>query len=255
MALVLTDLTDGVATITLNDPDRLNALSLPLVEEALAAFDAIEGKARVIIITGSGRGFCAGANLADDSTQAEGGPHPLLTHFNPLIMRIHDSKVPIITKVRGPAAGYGASLALAGDIVIAADNAYFLQAFRNIGLVPDGGSAYTLVKSAGRIRATEMMLLGQKIPARTALEWGLVTRIVPEAELDATVADLARELAEGPTVALGLIRQMAWAVTSGTMADELKLEVDYQIRCLASADHEEGKNAFLEKRPAKFTGN
>ena len=255
--LAIGEVTDGVGQLTLNDPARLNALSMDMVEQALAALDRIEPEARVLVVKGAGKGFCSGANLAGGAGAGEDdvdGGAPLISHFNPFIRRMRQSKVPVITAVRGAAAGFGASLAMSGDLIIASDNAFFLQAFRNIGLVPDGGSASFLVRAIGRVRAAELMLLGERLPAAKALEWGLITRVVPDAELDQTVDQLARNLANGPTVALGRIRQMSWAAAEGDFEDELALEVEYQRECVKTADHKEGVAAFLEKRPAVFTG-
>lgn len=176
---------DGaVATLTLNDPATLNAASFTMTLEITDALEAaVRDGARAIVITGAGRGFCSGANLGSDLDPNEPGYDAgaaLDTHYAPLMRAIRDLDVPLVTAVNGAAAGIGCSIALAGDIVLAADSSYFLQAFRRIGLVPDGGSAWLLTKAAGRTRAMEMMLLGEKIPAAQAYEWGLVTRVMPD---------------------------------------------------------------------------
>ncbi len=150
--------------------------------------------------------------------------------------------------------GIGASLALAADLIVAGDTAYFLEAFRRIGLVPDGGSTYLLTRAVGRVRAMEMMLLGEKLSAAKALEWGLINRVVPDAQVEDTAFALAAELAKGPTKALGLIRQIAWKATDTDLATALQTERDAQRQSGRSADFREGVTAFLEKRPAKFTG-
>ncbi|MGE4323426.1 MAG: enoyl-CoA hydratase-related protein [Sphingobium sp.] len=256
-ALAIGEVKDGIGRLTLNDPARLNALSMDMVEQALAALDRIEAETRVLVVTGAGKGFCSGANLAGGSGAGEDdvdGGASLISHFNPFIRRMRQSKVPIITAVRGAAAGFGASLAMSGDLIVASENAFFLQAFRNVGLVPDGGSASFLVRSIGRARAAELMLLGERLPAAKALDWGLITRVVPDAELEATVDALARNLAGGPTIALGRIRQMAWSAAESDFDAELAIEVDNQRECVKSADHKEGVAAFLEKRAPVFTG-
>jgi 2-(1,2-epoxy-1,2-dihydrophenyl)acetyl-CoA isomerase len=160
----------------------------------------------------------------------------------------------VISAVRGVAAGVGASVALSCDMIVAGESAYFLQAFRRIGLVPDGGSAFLLAQSVGRVRAMELMLLGEKLPAPTALAWGLINRVVPDADVEAEAAGIAAGLAAGPTRALGLIRKSAWAALSSTLESQLALEADFQGDAASTQDHAEGVAAFLEKRPARFVG-
>lgn len=256
-SLVRVEVAAGIARITLNDAERLNALSLEMAESLLAALQAVEAKARVIVLSGTGRAFCSGANLSGVAGEGEKGVDPgalLLSHFNPIIRKVRNLSIPLITAVNGAAAGYGASLALAGDLIVASENAYFLQAFRNIGLVPDGGAAFTLVKAIGRVRAAELMLLAEKLPVTKALEWGLVTRVVAREALQSTVDSLAQNLASGATIALGLTRQMLWAATESSFEEQLVREVANQSAAGATGDHREGIAAFLAKRAAAFTG-
>ncbi|MBU4434028.1 MAG: enoyl-CoA hydratase/isomerase, partial [Alphaproteobacteria bacterium] len=211
---------DGVATITLADPTTLNAASLDLAREithALASIAAGKVVARALVITGEGRGFCSGANLSGGGPAAreldvDGKPDAgsaLETIYNPMMTALRDFPFPIVTAVNGAAAGVGCSLALMGDMIVAGESGYFLQAFRRIGLVPDGGSTYLLPRLIGKARAMEMMLLGERVSAATALQWGLINRCVPDAELHGTAASLARELANGPA-SLGAIRKLVW---------------------------------------------
>jgi 2-(1,2-epoxy-1,2-dihydrophenyl)acetyl-CoA isomerase len=166
---------------------------------------------------------------------------------------MRDLPCPLVTAVNGPAAGVGCSMALMGDLIVAAQSAYFLQAFRRIGLVPDGGSTYLLPRLVGKARAMEMALLGERVPAAKALEWGLVNRVTPDAECLSTALDLARELARGPR-ALGLIRQTIWASLDADWKDQLKAERDAQKIAGRTEDFREGVTAFLQKRPAAFSG-
>lgn len=247
----------GIARLTIDDPASRNALSEAMIDQAMAALDAMLPEARVLVISGQGSAFCAGANLGYDPdidlSQVDGGA-PLLSHYNPLIRRIAECPVPVITSVRGAAAGFGASLALAGDIIIAEEKAFFLQAFQALGIVPDGGAAWILVKAIGRVRALELMMLGERLPAAKALEWGLITRVVPGDALEATTDDVARRLAAGPTFALGRIRRMAWLAAQSSFDEQLALEADFQRACVSSDDLREGLAAFREKRPPRFTG-
>ena len=256
---------DGnVATLVLNHPEVLNAVSTPRLAGLMAACDAIEDPAhdvRCVLLTGEGRAFCAGANLQGRGG-AQGAAVPrnrragatLETEYHPVLRRLRDLPCPIVAAVNGAAAGAGMSLALMGDLVVAAESAYFLQAFRRIGLVPDCGASWLLPRLIGRARAIELSLLGEKLPARTALEWGLVNRVVPDAELLAAATAIARDIATGPTVALGLIRRMYWESPDNSYEDQLDLEARCQRQAGASDDFAEGVAAFLEKRPARFRG-
>ncbi|WP_239987421.1 enoyl-CoA hydratase-related protein [Sphingosinithalassobacter portus] len=248
---------DGpVGVLRLNKPENLNAMSLTMAEECLAALDVLASRARALIITGAGRAFCSGANLAGGMGQ-EGSESDfglsLETHINPMMTRLRDLDIPWITAVRGAAAGVGCSVALAGDMIVASETAYFLQAFSRIGLVPDGGSTHLLARSIGRVRAMEMMLLGERLPAATALEWGLVNRVVPDDMLEAEAMALAQRLANGPA-SLGRTRRMVWGAIDMPWAEALASERSEQLHAGRSADAAEGIAAFLEKRPAKFQG-
>jgi 2-(1,2-epoxy-1,2-dihydrophenyl)acetyl-CoA isomerase len=259
-AKILLTVTDGVAVITLNDPATLNAAGIDTVSELADAFSRLAaGPARAVVLTGSGRGFCSGANLSGGGPAArasEGGGGAgaaLETHYNPFIRLLRDFPMPIVTAVNGAAAGVGCSLALMGDMIIAGESAYFLQAFRRIGLVPDGGSTWLLPRMIGRARAMEMALMGERIAAAKALEWGLVNRVVPDFELLAEATKLAHELARGPA-SLGMIRQIMWRSLDAPFDDQLADEAKTQNTAGRTADFVEGVKAFLEKRPAQFTG-
>jgi 2-(1,2-epoxy-1,2-dihydrophenyl)acetyl-CoA isomerase len=262
-ANILFDEADGVATLTLNRPAALNALTTDLIAEMIDAVDRVrdEGTAGALLLTGAGRAFCSGADLATGGATGAGsgsGPvdagHRLETHFNPLLERLFALPVPFITAVNGPAAGAGCSFALAGDMVIAGDSAYFLQAFVNIGLVPDVGSTWLLPRLAGKARAQGMMMLGEKIPAATALDWGMIWQVVPDAELMATATALARRLAAGPTKTYALIRHGIRAGLDASLTETLAMERRNQRSAGRSPDFAEGVAAFLQKRPAAFRG-
>jgi 2-(1,2-epoxy-1,2-dihydrophenyl)acetyl-CoA isomerase len=256
---------DGLATITLCDPATLNAASLEMGTElhhALAHLSVSNSEVRAIILTGEGRGFCSGANLSSGpgpgggATDPDGRPDAgkALEHtYNPLVTLMRDLPIPLVTAVNGAAAGVGCSFALMGDLIVAAESAYFLQAFRRIGLVPDGGSTYLLPRLIGKARAMEMALLGEKIPAAKALDWGLINRVVPDVELMPTAVALARELANGPK-SLGLIRRAIWASLDAAWLEQLHEERMAQRVAGKTDDFAEGVQAFLQKRPAAFKG-
>lgn len=250
---------DDVARVTLSDPATLNAASTAMAEDLLHALEALPrcGGVRAILLTGAGRGFCSGADLSPgiDPDDPDFDAGKLLdTHFAPVMRAIRDLPVPIVSAVNGPAAGIGCSIALASDIIIASETAYFLQAFRHVGLVPDGGSAYLLAHAAGRTRAMEMMLLGERLPASRALDWGLVTKVVPASALMDEAGQIAKVLAAGPTFALGEIRRQCWRATEATFDEMLALERQQQRSAGRTTDHREGIAAFREKRPSNFVG-
>lgn len=260
-AKVKTAVDDGVGIITLSDAGTLNAAGIDLMGELQAAFDdfAYTDKVRAIVITGEGRGFCSGANLsggnsASRATDAVSGPNQaLLRTFNPFVAAVRKSPKPLVSAVNGVAAGVGVSLAVAADLVVAAESAYFLLAFRRIGLVPDGGATWMLPKLIGKARAMELMLLGEKLPAKTAAEWGLINKCVPDAELMDAAMQYARALAEGPS-SLALTRNLVWESLDSSWHEQLEAEAYAQGIAARSADAREGIMAFAQKRPAKFTG-
>ena len=253
----------AITIITLADPATMNAAGMDLAAELHEAFKAAvvgEGAARAIVLTGEGRGFCSGANLqagpGGGKLDGDGKPDAgagLETVYNPLVTYIREMPVPLVTAVNGAAAGVGCSLALLGDLIVAGESAYFLQAFRRIGLVPDGGSTYLLPRMIGKARAMEMALLGERVPATQALNWGLVNRVVPDAELMTTAMGLARALADGPA-SLGLSRQTLWASMDSDWAAQLHRERMAQRTAGKTEDFREGVAAFLAKRPAQFQG-
>ena len=259
---IKTAVADGIGVITLADPGTLNAAGLGLMDELQQAFGAMKADAsvRCVVLTGEGRGFCSGANLSGRGPAAE-TPDPegpdagasLEAVYNPFVTSLREYPVPIVTAVNGVAAGVGCSLALMGDIIVAAESAYFLQAFRRIGLVPDGGSTYLLPRLIGKARAMEMALLGDKVPAKTALDWGLVNRCVADDQLMATAMELAKALATGPK-ALGAIRKLVWESLDEEWAAQLHAERLAQKTAGRTEDSREGILAFLQKRPAEFKG-
>lgn len=251
---------DGqVGTLKLNQPEVMNAVSPEMVGGLMKALDEIDrrhGEIRCLILTGEGRGFCAGANLqpaAGTGDRVDAGML-LETVFHPFLRRLRELPIPLITAVNGAAAGVGMSFALMGDLVFCARSAYFLQAFRRIGLVPDGGSTWLLPRLIGKARASELSLLGERLPADKALEWGLVNRVFADDELLGKALEMGRELAAGPTIALGLIRQLYWESPDNTYEEQLNLERQMQREAGSTADFKEGVRAFLQKRPANFKG-
>jgi 2-(1,2-epoxy-1,2-dihydrophenyl)acetyl-CoA isomerase len=249
-----------VAYIWLNDPATLNAVDNQMIEDLDRTLDGL-GDARCLVLSGRGKSFCSGANLAAASPatpelaeQNDMGAS-LESHINPLMTRLRNLPIPWISGVRGAAAGVGCSLALAADIIVASETGYFLQAFARIGLVPDGGSSFLLTRAVGRPRAMEMMLLGERVKAAQALDWGLINRVVADERLEEEVDALATRLATGPTRTLGMIRKVAWTATDADWSGALASERGAQRDAGHTGDFAEGVAAFLEKRPAQFTGN
>ena len=251
---------DGpLLTITLNRPERLNAMPPAMADELGQAFYDL-GDARAVLITGEGKGFCSGADLAargsGSALGGKGGSHEaLINHYNPAISQIIRANVPVICAVNGPAAGVGCSLALAADFTIAAKSAYFLQAFVNIGLVPDGGSTWLLTRAIGRARATRMMMLGEKISGQQAEEWGLVYKCVEDADLMTEARALAEKLANGPTVAYATMKRNIATALDQNLQMVLLAEAEGQRIAGATKDAVEGGMAFLQKRKAEFKGH
>lgn len=260
--LISYELKDKTAVIAFNDPKTMNACGVDTAQEMLHALEKAGDEARCTIVTGNGRGFCSGANLGRISGPSLSHPdskpdagRPLDTHYNPMIVAMREHPHPIITAVNGAAAGVGCSIALMGDLVVAAKGAYFLQAFRRIGLVPDGGSTWLLARNIGRVRAMEMALFGEKLPAEKALEWGMVNRVVEDDALMSTALEWAETLASGPTVALAAARNLIWDATESGFMDALHAERLAQRSAGRTNDFAEGVGAFLQKRPANFTGS
>jgi 2-(1,2-epoxy-1,2-dihydrophenyl)acetyl-CoA isomerase len=267
---------DGaVAKITLNRPQRLNAAPPQMFTEIHQVLKALPGLgARALLLTGEGRAFCSGADLqanaaananaaagatagataAPAMTRGERSYKSLTESYSPTMLALSKLSIPVVTAVNGAAAGIGCSLALAGDFTLAAKSAYFLQAFVNIGLVPDGGSSWMLARLVGKARASEMMMLGERISAEKAEAWGLIYRAVEDADLQAQALALAQRLASGPTLALGLMRQGLADALEQSYADALHAEAKHQSIAANSADASEGGQAFLQRRKAVFSG-
>ena len=254
---ILTERREDVLVLTLNRPDRLNAASLQMADELSLGLARLDG-ARAVLITGAGRAFCSGADLqarGDRSiTGGEASYLALTQRYNPLMQRLAELSVPVVTAVNGAAAGVGCSIALAADFVLAGRSAYFLQAFVNIGLVPDGGASWMLPRLVGKARATEMMMLGERIGAEKAEAWGLIHRCVDDEALMDEATALAERLARGPTVALGVMRRNIASALDGTYGDALQREAAGQRVAGGSEDAKEGARAFLGKRKPEFKG-
>ena len=246
-----------VLVLTLARPERLNAAPPAMFVELRAALASLDG-ARAVLIAGAGRAFCSGADVGGGALGSEDPGNAtfaaLTESYNPTMAAIADLAVPVVSAVRGPAAGIGCSLALAADFCVASETAYFLQAFVNIGLVPDGGASWMLPRLIGKARASEMMLLGEKVPAAKALDWGMIHSVVADDALDATAFALAERLAAGPTVAIGLMRRQIRSAYEGDYAAAMLQEAENQRTARGSADSMEGGIAFLQKRKAAFKG-
>ena len=250
---------DGVARITLNRPDRLNSFTTQMhaeLREALAAVGA--GDARVLLLTGEGRAFCAGQDLSDRAVAPGAEPVDLGAsideNYRPLVLGLRNLPLPVVCAVNGVAAGAGANIALACDLVIAARSASFIQAFCRIGLVPDSGGTYFLPRLVGSARAMGLALLGDRLSAEQAADWGLIWKCVDDAELAATTDALLTQLAQAPTGGLAAIKRALHASAANTLEQQLDLERDAQRALGYSADYREGVAAFLDKRLPRFTG-
>jgi 2-(1,2-epoxy-1,2-dihydrophenyl)acetyl-CoA isomerase len=250
---------DGVLRITLNRPDKLNSLTKAVGRDLLKALEdaSADDACRVIVLTGAGRAFCAGQDLAD-GVYVKGGAQPDLGDtvdaYNPVILRLRSLPKPVVAAVNGIAAGAGASLALASDIVIAARSASFLQAFAKIGIIPDCGSTYFLPRLVGEARAKGLSLLAEPLSAEMALAWGLIWKVVDDDKLAAEVDQLAQRLAKAPTYGLGLAKAALHASPDNSLAEQLALERRLQSEAGRSPDYAEGVGAFLEKRKPSFSG-
>jgi 2-(1,2-epoxy-1,2-dihydrophenyl)acetyl-CoA isomerase len=257
---VLTERDGAVTTITLNRPEAMNAADTQLrdgLREAVRQA-AADPHTRAVILTGAGRAFCSGADLKSGfEPAADGRPdiHTALNdHFHPIIEGLRTMPKPVISAVNGPAVGIGISFALAADLVVAAERAYFLLAFANIGLVPDGGASFLIPERIGFARATEMALLAERVPAGQALEWGLVNRVVSDDELQPAAQALAARLAQGPTRSYAGSKAALNAWAFGRLREQLALEAQLQHEAARTDDFIEGVTAFVEKREPRFEG-
>jgi 2-(1,2-epoxy-1,2-dihydrophenyl)acetyl-CoA isomerase len=257
---ILFEASDGIARLTLNRPERLNSFNTVMhaeVQEALATLRQ-DGSARVLILTGAGRGFCAGQDLGDRVVAPDGAPPDLgrsiENFYKPLILGLRRLPLPVIAAVNGVAAGAGANIALACDLVIAARSANFIQSFSKIGLVPDSGGSWFLPRLVGHARAMGLALLGDKLPAEQAVQWGLIWRCVDDGQLADEVDAIARHLAAAPTRGLARTKQAMLESWGHTLEQQLDVERDYQQELGHSADYAEGVAAFMEKRSPRFTG-
>jgi 2-(1,2-epoxy-1,2-dihydrophenyl)acetyl-CoA isomerase len=250
----------GIARLTLNRPDRLNSFNTAMHQEVRDALASLIGDsgARVLVVTGAGRGFCAGQDLGDRAV-APGGTaadlgESIEKNYKPLVLALHSLQIPVIAAVNGVAAGAGANIALACDLVIAARSASFVQAFCKLGLVPDSGGTWFLPRLVGTARAMGLSLLGEKLSAEQAAQWGLIWRCVEDADLRTVVDELAIQLAGAPTRGLARTKQALYESWGRTLEQQLDIERDYQRELGRSADYAEGVAAFSAKRPPNFTG-
>ena len=252
---ILVEVADGVATITLNRPDTLNALNVAMRRELLAAFKAAgrDETVRAVVLTGAGRGFCSGADLRGGATE-RAYRRVLTDEYNPLIVAIRELPKPVIAAVNGVAAGAGASIALACDLVYASDEARFIQAFIRIGLVADSGSTRTLVRTLGRHRAAQLIFSGEPLGVAEAMAAGLVNEVVPADQLSATARTAASKLGAAPTRAIGLAKRAINHAEDALLGESLAMEASLQELAGRTEDHAEGAAAFGEKREPRFVG-
>ena len=252
---ILYGVENDVATITLNRPDQLNGMTRRMRAEFREAMTAAQGEARAIVLTGAGRGFCSGQDLGATKSADDIDLSQLLREeYEPMLKLIEEGPVPILCAVNGPAAGAGANLALACDVVIAARSAYFLEAFARIGLIPDAGGTYHLPRQIGLARAMGMCLFAEPIPAAQAAEWGMIWEVVDDDAFFERTAELALRLARGPTRAYGAIRKTLRASLANDYQSQLDVEAREQAAMGLTRDFREGVLAFLEKRKPDYEG-
>ena len=252
---ILYDTADGVVKITLNRPQVMNGLTAQMRVELLHAVQRAPLDGRVIVLTGAGRGFCSGQDLGDRVAAGDiDMERTLLEEYEPLLKAIYDCPIPTISAVNGPAAGAGANLALAADVVIATQSAVFIQAFARIGLLPDAGGTYWLPRQMGFAKAMGAALFADKITADQAANWGMIWESVPDDAFDATIAERATKLANGPTKAYEYIKQAMRASFDNSLDDQLALEAKLQGKAGKTHDFTEGVMAFMEKRAPKYEG-
>lgn len=256
---IVFDLSDGIARLTLNRPDKLNSFTATMHGEVADALTRVEKEgARVLVLTGAGRGFCAGQDLSERQMAADGVPPDLgetiEKFYAPLVRRLNALPIPVVVGVNGVAAGAGANLAFAGDIVIAKESASFIQSFCRLGLIPDTGGTYVLPRLVGRARAMGLAMLGDKLSARQAEDWGLIWQCVPDAEFDATLEKLAIHFASAPTRGLASTKRAINVSLQNDLSTQLDLERDLMRELGRSADYAEGVAAFMAKREPQFKG-
>ena len=246
---------EGVAQITLNRPDVMNALNVQMRAELLHAVKAAAKEGRVLVITGKGRAFCSGQDLGDRANAAQVDlERTLRDEYEPLLRAIYDCPIPTISAVNGAAAGAGANIALAADVVIATESAVFLQAFTRIGLIPDAGGTYWMPRQMGFAKAMGAALFAEPISARQAADWGMIWEAVADAEFETRWNERAEKLAKGPTAAYARAKQALRGTYDNSLEAQLELEAKLQGECGKTRDFQEGVTAFLEKRPPQYEG-
>ena len=252
---ILYTLEEGLAVITLNRPAKMNALTSQMRAEITHAMHRAATEARAVVLTGAGDAFCSGQDLSDASGSGDLDlERTLRDEYTPMLQALYDCPVPTMSVINGPVAGAGANLALAADVVIATESAYFLQAFARIGLMPDAGGTWFLPRQMGLAKAMGAALFADKISAKQASDWGMIWEAVPDAEFDAHWRARAKYLATGPTKAFGAIKTAIRQSYGNSLMEQLSEEAHLQGQCGKSRDFMEGVTAFLEKRPAKFEG-
>lgn len=251
---ILHDEADGLTTITLNSPDVMNALDGAMRTELRAAIRMAMDRSRALVLTGAGRAFCSGQDLTDARAAGIDLESTLRDEYEPLLRLLHDCPIPTLAAVNGTAAGAGANLALSCDVVIATESASFIQAFTRIGLIPDAGGTWTLPRQIGTARAMGAMLFADRITARQAADWGMIYEAVPDEDFKAHWQARALALATGPTAAFTALKQALRASPGNGFEAQLALEAQLQGACGRTGDFREGVTAFLEKRPARFSG-